>query len=190
MMILSHDHFDVLSIVCQFKALQFLFFLNLFVQLFLNIDISLSWQITFSLLLSFSFLVFFELLCKSPLILLPLSGISFLVDITHTVHNILHARLTGRPLLSSLLLLFVKHCIILFLNSELMQSVFLLFYKPSLLLYIILLNDFHAYVSFILPLLFLFDPLLLDVFLHLLHFDKLLVSHTLNLFDFSSLCLQ
>jgi hypothetical protein len=40
--ILAHYHFDVLSIVLQFKNPQFLFFLHLFVQFFLDIDISLS----------------------------------------------------------------------------------------------------------------------------------------------------
>ena len=38
----ADDHFDVFSIVLHFKVPQFLFFLHLFVQFFLDINISLS----------------------------------------------------------------------------------------------------------------------------------------------------
>ena len=40
--VLANDHFDVFSIVDQFYLLQFVFFLHLFVQFFLDINISLS----------------------------------------------------------------------------------------------------------------------------------------------------
>ena len=40
--VLANDHFDVFSIVDQFYLPQFVFFLHLFVQFFLDINISLS----------------------------------------------------------------------------------------------------------------------------------------------------